>query len=68
MFDQIHNFHIRIDEMEHLIREGKDKARKEHVQRLEDEELSLVHPCLPDAPINNWEFKDLPLVYTTKEM
>jgi len=37
MFDQIHNFQIQIDEMEHLIREGDDKARKEHVQRLEEE-------------------------------
>jgi len=38
MFDQIHNFQIQMDEMEHLIREGEeDKARKEHVQRLEEE-------------------------------
>jgi len=37
-------------------------------EMLEDEELSLVHLCLSDAPVNNWEFKDLPLVYTTKEM
>jgi len=37
MFDQIHNFQIQIDEMEHLIREGEDKARKERVQRLEEE-------------------------------
>jgi len=37
MFDQIHNFQIRIDEMEHLTREGEDKVRKEHVQRLEEE-------------------------------
>jgi len=37
MFDQIHNFQIRIDEMEHLIREGEDKARKQHVQCLEEE-------------------------------
>jgi len=37
MFDQIHNFQIQIDEMEHLIREGEDKARKECVQRLEEE-------------------------------
>jgi len=27
-------------------------------EMLEDEELSLVHPCLPDTQINNWEFKD----------
>jgi len=27
-----------------------------------------VHPCLPDAQINNWEFKGLPMVYTTEEM
>ena len=37
MFNQIHNFQIRMDEMEHLIREWEDKARKEHVQRLEEE-------------------------------
>ena len=32
------------------------------------EELNLVHPCLPDARICNWEFKDLPMVYTDNEM
>jgi len=37
-------------------------------EMLEDEELSLVHPCLPDTHVNNWEFKDLHMVYTTKEM
>jgi len=37
-------------------------------EMLEDEELSLMHPCLPNAQINNWEFKDLPMVYTTEEM
>jgi len=37
-------------------------------EMLEDKELSLVHPCLPYAQINNWEFKDLPTVYTTEEM
>ena len=37
-------------------------------EMLEDEELSLVHPCLPNAQINNWEFKDLLMVYTTEEM
>jgi len=37
MFDQIHNFQIRIDEMEHLIREGEDKPRKVQVQSLEEE-------------------------------
>ena len=37
-------------------------------EMLEDEELSLVHPCLPDAQINNWDFKDLPMMYTTEEM
>jgi len=31
-------------------------------------ELNLVHPYLPDAQINNWEFKDLPMVYTNSEM
>jgi len=35
---------------------------------LEAEELSFVHPYLPDAQINNWEFKDLPMLYTTEEM
>jgi len=37
MFDQIYNFQIPMDEMEHLIREGEDKARKERVSRLEKE-------------------------------
>ena len=53
MFDQIHNFHIRIDEMEHLIREGEDKARKEHVQRLEEEvnyltQIVQLEECLEE--------------------
>jgi len=41
------------------------KAIKE---MLEGEELSLVHPCLLDAQIKNWEFKDLPIVYTNNEI
>jgi len=43
MFDQIHNFQIQIDEMEQLVREGEDKARKEHVQPLEEEVNYLTH-------------------------
>jgi len=31
---------------------------------MEAEGLNLVHSCLPDAQINNWEFKYLPVVYT----
>jgi len=37
MFDQIHNFQIQIDEIEHLIREREDKVRKERVRLLEEE-------------------------------
>ena len=37
IFDHIHNFQIQIDEMEHSIREGEDKVRKERVRRLEEE-------------------------------
>ena len=33
----IHNFQIQNDEMEHLIREGEDKVRKERVQQLEED-------------------------------
>jgi len=30
--------------------------------------LNFVHPCLPNARINNWEFQELPVVFANDEM
>jgi len=37
-------------------------------QRHEDQSFNLMHPCLPDEQIGNWESVDIPMVFTCDEM
>ena len=37
-------------------------------QRHGDHSFNLVHPCLADEQISNWESVDIPMVFTCDEM
>jgi len=37
-------------------------------QRHGDQSFNLVHPCLPDEEIGNWESVDIPVVFTRDEI